>query len=332
MGRVASASEQGQAMGGTRIDFDTEPEPAIAGLWLMSAHASGRILRWHIYIRKDFTVNQLLDAIAERSKVTDSSLVRDSLVLAELMHSRLHRILPGTMTIEKLRGDDVIVAYELPVLGADGCEGDLRGCTVEAAVSSWEPAAEECHTVVCHPRFQRDELSYFDDGEDRPHDLVGIPLMFRVRSGITVRRMYELVEAGLYGAAAAHPSVDFTLCYCARARMLTTGGAVLHRDSGEELPLAVCCGGHADTTFVALACQWPERAATAPWLVHQAGNSLSRQPENFMEAVVGVDIMDLVKQIRQLREERVELRDRVGSSFSCMGSDRSGARRLGGGY
>ena len=97
---------------------------------------------------------------------------------------RLHRILPGTMTIEKLRGDDVIVAYELPVLGADGCEGDLRGCTVEAAVSSWEPAAEECHTVVCHPRFQRDELSYFDDGEDRPHDLVGIPLMFRVRSGI----------------------------------------------------------------------------------------------------------------------------------------------------
>merc|ERR1712136_58183 len=107
MGRVASASEQGQAMGGTRIDFDTEPEPAIAGLWLMSAHASGRILRWHIYIRKDFTVNQLLDAIAERSKVTDSSLVRDSLVLAELMHSRLRlaltEILLGNRLLERSR-------------------------------------------------------------------------------------------------------------------------------------------------------------------------------------------------------------------------------------
>lgn len=343
-------------MGSTaHINFDVEPELTIADLWLVSAHVSGRIIRWRIVIRKDLTVAQLLDTLVSRSQATETPLMSGAVVLAELIHSRLHRILRPEMKLDLLREDDVLVAYEVPILDPSGVSGDLMGCTVEAAMESSTAAGDGFHTVVCHPRFEREKLSFFcEEGESACLDLVGIPLMFRVRAGLTQQRMYDIVEAGLYGSRSFTNSSrltsplekpvekPFSLYFCERSRMLTSGGRKLDSSSSEAMPLSELRGD--EEPVVALAVQWPEGCEHSPWLLQQAGSVQCRRPDSFLEAIVGVDFKDLTRQMQQLKTERKDLLEELRRLRKWQGTEQELKRsargedhfwasgRLGGGY
>merc|ERR1712046_73141 len=58
---------------------------------------------------------------------------------------------------------------------------------------------------------------------------------------------------------------------------------------------------------------WPSDAAPAPWVLQQAGGIRSEAPEHFAEILMGVDVLDLVQQIRLLRQERKDLKNELQS-------------------
>lgn len=297
------------------FDIDTEPDVAIADLRLASVHACGHIFRWHVIARRNLTVADLLRTIVARSQATRTPLKAEWVVLVELMHARLYRIFEPDQRLSKLRRDDFLIVYEVPVLDPP-CGG--------LAIS-----LDQYQTVACHARFVKDPGTNFfkEDGASANKELVGVPLMFRVHPAVTQCRLYELVTAGMYGSAqvpSGSPLPDgregvsppFTLYFCEQTRHLSSGGRRLDPDSTDPAGLADSFG---DRGAALISAEWASNAAPAPWVNQQVGGPLTDLPECFIEAIVGLDVADLVNQVRLLREDRRELKDEVDDLRRCLG-------------
>lgn len=287
-------------------DYDAEPELGVHELRLASVHATGKIFRWHVVARKDLTVGELLRAVVTRSQATVAPLQLESVILAEVMNSRLHRTFEHDARLERLRRDDFLVVYE--VAPPADCESSTP--------------LGEVQNIACHMRLLRDpEDSYFiDDGEVRS-DLLGIPLMFSVRSRMPQGHIWQRAAEHLYGAQWCQASSSgskppFELYHCKQARALTSGGARLDPESREPVVFAPSVVERTAALFVA---EWPAGAELPPWVTMQVAGSLTDLPECYLQLIVGVDVCDLVKQVRSLREDRTALREEVAHLRKCLG-------------
>mmetsp|Transcript_67278 Transcript_67278/g.217168 ORF Transcript_67278/g.217168 Transcript_67278/m.217168 type:complete len:408 (-) Transcript_67278:65-1288(-) len=294
-----------RASGLAALDVDAEPELSIADVRLTSVHASGRTLSWRIVARKDLTVGELLRAVAARSQATHSPFHAQSAMLVELMHGRLHRTFELDARLERLRCDDQLVIYELPAIE----EVDEQS------------SQSKVQTVACHARFVRDPANSFFDEDDRTCDLMGIPFMFQVQPGVSQRRLFEIVGAGMYGTARAQAAVSqsrppFELYYCEQVKSLSTSGRRLDPASAEPAPLAI---PFSDRGAAMLAAEWSAAAQMPPWVAQQASRALRDAPESVVELLLGVDVFDLARQVRVLREHRQELRAEVEDLRRCLG-------------
>jgi len=305
------------------VDIDVEPELSIADLRVATVSRTGRILRWHVLVRKDFTVMEFVRKLVERSQPTDSPLQPGCVVLAEVLHSRLHRIIdPGTR-IGRLNADESLVLYEVPLLGGSAQPTQLQGVDPPS-----EPDPSEYHTIVCHPRFAKTDSGFFADEDATDRELVGIPLMIRVRTGVTHRRLYELLAERFYGARRAQRAAvadesgnfAFALYQCSRPRQLTTGGGTrLAPQSADAFDgprgddRAVPLDNMQLERFSSLAAEWAEDAEPAPWVLQQAGGARSESAEHHVQMFLGVDVPDLLRQIGALRQEKRDLAREVES-------------------
>jgi len=144
--------------------------------------------------------------------------------------------------------------------------------------------------------------------------LIGLPLMFKVPIGVTERRLYELVAVGMYGASYEHQRATskdgllFGLYSCEHARALTTGGSRLDPVSDDQARLSV---PFADRAAALLVAEWPAAAPLAPWILHQTSGPHTDVPESFVEVYIGIDVLELLQQVRLLQESRLELQEEV---------------------
>jgi len=284
--------------------LDHRRDYEIADLRLASVTQAGKILRWHVVARNDITVGELLNVIVTRSQATHSPLQFNQVVLVELVNNRLHRTFSSKCRLDKIRRDDYLVVYEVPMLDGEALSGDVR-------------------TVACHARLVHNPAeSFFGEAGEMHRDLVGLPLMFKVPADVSERRLYELVAVGMYGASyEAHSAtfkdeLPFGLYSCEHVRALTTGGSPLDPVSDDRARLSV---PFADRAAALLVAEWPASAPLAPWILHQTGGPHTDVPDSFVEAYIGVDAVDLLQQVRLLQESRLELQEEVVDLRKAVG-------------
>lgn len=311
-------------------DIEFEPESQIVELRVLSSHACGRVFRWHVIANKDFTVEDLLRTIVRRSQATIAPLDEGAVTLVELLHGRLYRTFEPESRLDRLRKDDVLVVYEVPMFSGDGFRD------------------AQTLTVACHARFVRNPADRFfgEDGDEALREITGMPILFRVREGISEACLYDLVRAGFYrnpmeGASTARsfggqerppgrpPSsfdsipvagqavVPFELYHCEVSRCLSTGGSRLDPSFQGPAELYVA----QERNAVLLAAEWLPNQELAPWVLQQMNlcGPLSQDPESYMEIILGVDLMELCRHMQLLRTSRHELIQEVADLRSCAG-------------
>eukprot|EP00747_Dinoflagellata_sp_TGD_P166029 gnl/TRDRNA2_/TRDRNA2_188203_c0_seq1.p1 gnl/TRDRNA2_/TRDRNA2_188203_c0~~gnl/TRDRNA2_/TRDRNA2_188203_c0_seq1.p1 ORF type:complete len:535 (+),score=71.70 gnl/TRDRNA2_/TRDRNA2_188203_c0_seq1:150-1754(+) len=347
-------------------DLSQESEMNVVELRVTSVHVDGRIYHWRVLANTNFTIADLLRAIVVRSKATDSPLRADCVVLAELMCSRLHRIHAPNSKIAKLRADDTFVLYEVPMIGNDGAlEPSIPvharpGGRELRTIGSLGHGMGEYLTVAFHPRRSvgaQESAHFFPvDGEVAACELISIPMLLHLRTGVSEQQLYDIVYARLYGTAEymlngeeqnGQPAAQdlkrnfrkvatrketlldsmetfcrmqtveekrmhcpFELVFCEHARLLTEGGMKLDQASHEEAYLGKPHGPvklSEKERFSLCAIEWEVDAPPAPWVEQQIVDRYSVAPDTFLECVIGVDVGDLVEQMRAMRKERKEL-------------------------